>query len=173
MRLIHRLTFWLLTIGLALLLAGCQRERLHQQESYVFGTRVEVITWGAPEPEARAATAAVLQEFDRLHRAYHAWEPSELTALNTAIAAGTTQIPVSPELATLLADAKAIAATGDELFNPALGQLIALWGFPHRHLHPHPPRSRRPRCRHQGSPKHGGPDHQRLHREQPQPRRAN
>ena len=129
MRLIHRLTFWLLTIGLALLLPGCQRERLHQQESYVFGTRVEVITWGAPEPQARAATAAVLQEFDRLHRAYHAWEPSELTALNTAIAAGTPQIPVSPELATLLADAKAIAATGDELFNPALGQLIALWGF--------------------------------------------
>ena len=129
MRLIHRLTFWLLSIGLALLLPGCQRERLHQQESYVFGTRVEVITWGAPEPQARAATAAVLQEFDRLHRAYHAWEPSELTALNTAIAAGTPQIPVSPELATLLADAKAIAATGDELFNPALGQLIALWGF--------------------------------------------
>ena len=60
MRLIHRLTFWLLTIGLALLLPGCQRERLHQQESYVFGTRVEVITWGAPEPQARAATAAVL-----------------------------------------------------------------------------------------------------------------
>jgi thiamine biosynthesis lipoprotein len=29
----------------------------------------------------------------------------------------------------MLADAKAIAATGDELFNPALGQLIALWGF--------------------------------------------
>ncbi|MBK7847554.1 MAG: FAD:protein FMN transferase [Zoogloea sp.] len=129
MRLIHRLTFWLLTIGLALLLPGCQRERLHQQESYVFGTRVEVITWGAPEPQARAATAAVLQEFDRLHRAYHAWEPSELTALNTAIAAGTPQIPVSPELATLLAAAKAIAATGDELFNPAPGQLIALWGF--------------------------------------------
>ncbi|WP_374476388.1 FAD:protein FMN transferase [Zoogloea sp.] len=129
MRLIHRLTFWLPTIGLALLLAGCQRERLHQQESYVFGTRVEVITWGAPEPQARAATAAVLQEFDRLHRAYHAWEPSELTALNAAIAAGTPQIPVSPELAAMLADAKAIAATGDELFNPALGQLIALWGF--------------------------------------------
>jgi thiamine biosynthesis lipoprotein len=95
----------------------------------VFGTRVEVITWGAPEPQARSAMAAVLREFDRLHRAYHAWEPSELTALNTAIAAGTPQIPVSPELAAMLADAKAIAATGDELFNPALGQLIALWGF--------------------------------------------
>jgi thiamine biosynthesis lipoprotein len=72
--------------------------------------------------------AEVLREFDRLHRAYHAWEPSELTALNTP-SPPAPQIPVSPELAAMLADAKAIAATGDELFNPALGQLIALWGF--------------------------------------------
>ncbi len=30
--------------------------------------------------------SAVLQEFDRLHRSYHAWQPSELTALNAALA---------------------------------------------------------------------------------------
>ena len=71
-----------------LLLAGCARERLHQQESYVFGTRVELLTWDASEDKARAAMAEVLREFDRLHRAYHAWEPSELTALNEAIARG-------------------------------------------------------------------------------------
>ena len=72
----------------ALLLAGCARERLHQQESYVFGTRVELLTWDASDAKAESAMAEVLREFDRLHRAYHAWEPSELTALNTAIAAG-------------------------------------------------------------------------------------
>ena len=36
---------------------------------------------------------------------------------------------VSEELASLLRDAQAMAATGDELFDPALGRLIALWGF--------------------------------------------
>ena len=122
-----------------LLLAGCARERLHQQESYVFGTRVELLTWDASEDKARAAMAEVLREFDRLHRAYHAWEPSELTALNTAIAAGQSEISVSPELAAMLADAKRLAATGDELFNPALGQLIALWGFHTDTFTPHRP----------------------------------
>ena len=122
-----------------LLLAGCGRERLHQQESYVFGTRVELLTWDASEDKARAAMAEVLREFDRLHRAYHAWEPSELTALNTAIAAGQQGIPVSPELAAMLADAQQLAATGDELFNPALGQLIALWGFHTDTFTPHRP----------------------------------
>lgn len=121
---------WIAALVLAAgLLTGCSRERLHQQESYVFGTRVEVLTWDASEDKSRAAVAEVLREFDRLHRAYHAWEPSELTALNQAIAAGQQNIPVSPELATMLTEAKAIAATGDELFDPALGKLIALWGF--------------------------------------------
>lgn len=122
-----------------LLLAGCARERLHQQESYVFGTRVELLTWDASEDKARGAMAEVLREFDRLHRAYHAWEPSELTALNDAIAAGKRGIPVSPELAAMLADAQRLAATGDELFNPALGQLIALWGFHTDTFTPHRP----------------------------------
>ncbi|MCK6386005.1 MAG: FAD:protein FMN transferase [Zoogloea sp.] len=129
----------LAVLALVGLLAGCGRERLHQQESYVFGTRVELLTWDASEDRARGAMAEVLREFDRLHRAYHAWEPSELTALNTAIAAGQQGIPVSPELAAMLADAKQIAATGDQLFNPALGQLIALWGFHTDTFTPHRP----------------------------------
>jgi FAD:protein FMN transferase len=115
--------------AVALLLAGCSRESIHQQESYVFGTRVEILTWDASETESRAAVGEVLREFDRLHRAYHAWEPSELTTLNQAIAAGQQHIPVSAELAAMLRDAQHIAATGDQLFNPALGRLIALWGF--------------------------------------------
>ena len=82
-----------------LLLAGCARERLHQQESYVFGTRVELLTWAASDAKAESAMAEVLREFDRLHRAYHAWEPSELTALNSAIAAGQTMMDELNQLA--------------------------------------------------------------------------
>ena len=58
----------LILATLALLLAACGRPAPHGQESYVFGTRVEVLVWGEPEDKARAAVAAVLREFDRLHR---------------------------------------------------------------------------------------------------------
>ncbi len=113
-----------------MLLAACQRApAIYQQESYVFGTRVEVLIYGEPEAKAQAGAAAVLGEFDRLHRAYHAWQPSDLTALNEAIAAGRQDVPVSPELAHLLKDAQRIAEQGEELFDPAIGKLIALWGF--------------------------------------------
>lgn len=58
----------LLLALIALLAAACGRPALHAQESYVFGTRVEVLVWGEPGEKARAATAEVLREFDRLHR---------------------------------------------------------------------------------------------------------
>ena len=119
---------WLAVLA-ACLLAACQRgPQLHTQESYVFGTRVEVLVWDAEEARARAAVAAVLREFDRLHRTYHAWQPSELSALNEAIAAGRT-VEVSEELAGFAAEAKALSARGDHLFDPGIGRLVALWGF--------------------------------------------
>jgi len=112
-------------VVLVLLLAGCGRESLHSQESYVFGTRVEVLVWGAPADKAREATAAVLREFDRLHRAYHAWQPSELTALNAAIAAGRPH-EVSAEFAALMARLDAVAsAVGRGLARRSTGEAPA------------------------------------------------
>jgi thiamine biosynthesis lipoprotein len=114
----------------ALLLSACARApQLHQREAYVFGTRVEVSVWGESADRAAQALAAVLAEFDRLHRMLHAWQPSELTALNEAIARGERAIAVSGELTFLLEDAAAIAARSDQLFDPAIGRLVALWGF--------------------------------------------
>jgi thiamine biosynthesis lipoprotein len=118
----------LLLAALVLLLAGCGRQTPVVQESYVFGTRVEVLVWGAPEAAAQAAAGEVLREFDRLHRTYHAWEASELTALNDAIAAGRPH-EVSAELAELIRTAQRLAAQGDYLFDPGVGRLVALWGF--------------------------------------------
>ncbi|MDP5238524.1 FAD:protein FMN transferase [Uliginosibacterium sp. 31-16] len=118
----------LLCICLISLLAGCGDGPLVRQESFVFGTRVEVVTQGAPEAQARDAIAAVLREFDRLHRTYHAWQPSELTRLNEALARGETA-SVQPEMLGLIRSAQTYSELGEHLFNPAIGRLIQLWGF--------------------------------------------
>ena len=112
----------------ASLLAACGPSAPWRQESYVFGTRVELLIAGVPEAQARAAGNKALQEFDRLHRTYHAWQPSELSALNDAIAAGRTH-EVTTEFAALVREAQTVAAAGDHLFDPGIGRLIALWGF--------------------------------------------
>jgi len=113
---------------LLVFLAACGRTPIQQQEAYVFGTRVEVLVVDADPAQGRAAIATVLREFDRLHRAYHAWQTSELTALNDAIAAGKPH-PVSPELAALIVDSQELARQGNYLFDPGIGQLVKLWGF--------------------------------------------
>jgi len=101
---------------------------VHQQQAYVFGTLVEVSIQGAPETQARQAAAAVLARFDELHRTLHAWQPSELSRLNAALARGESTT-VSPGLAAMLRDAQQLSIQSNELFNPAIGGLIALWGF--------------------------------------------
>lgn len=118
----------LILLALAWLLAGCGPPAPWRQESYVFGTRVELLIAGVPEAQARAAGNRVLREFDRLHRTYHAWQPSELSALNEAIAAGRTQ-EVTAEFAAYIREAQSVAAAGDHLFDPGIGRLISLWGF--------------------------------------------
>ena len=121
--------FRLLTLlVVASLLAACGPSAPWRQESYVFGTRVELLIAGVPEARARAAGARVLQEFDRLHRSYHAWQPSELSGLNDALAAGRTH-EVTAEFAGYIREVQTVAATGDHLFDPGIGRLIALWGF--------------------------------------------
>ena len=114
---------------LTLLLTACSKEPLtYQEQGYVFGTLVEVSVYGTDEARAKQAVAAVMQEFQRLHDLLHAWKPSALSELNTAIARGESR-EVAPELAAMLQDATQLSVQSDGLFNPAIGSLVKLWGF--------------------------------------------
>src|SRR5574340_251385 len=119
----------LLAVAAALSLAACEsKEPLHQQQSYVFGTLVDVTVYDESEPRARQAANEVLQEFQRLHDMLHAWQPSELSELNAAFAKGESKA-VSPEFAAMLQDAAQLSRQSQGLFNPAIGGLVQLWGF--------------------------------------------
>ena len=126
----RRLTALLLPSVVLPLLAACSAEPApYKQESYVFGTRVELTVAGLPEAQARPAAAEALADLDRLHRKLHAWQPgSDLTRLNAAFAAGRSA-PVDAELAELIRDGQAMEGQADGLFDPAIGRLVALWGF--------------------------------------------
>lgn len=121
---------WLPALLVVAFLAGCtQKETLYRQESFVFGTRVEISIAGEDEAKAENAARRVLQRFDELHGKLHAWRTSDLDRLNAAFASGSGKTPIDPELARLLEDAKSFSAQSSGLFNPAIGNLIRLWGF--------------------------------------------
>lgn len=124
MRLIRFFTLLMLTA----LLSGCGKPALYQQESYVFGTRVTLSIWGMPEAQAQQAANQSLAELDRLHAKLHAWRPSNVLHMNQAFAKGEAA-PIDAELKAMLLQASDYAQRSDQLFNPAVGNLVALWGF--------------------------------------------
>jgi thiamine biosynthesis lipoprotein len=124
----RRLAKLLLLLPVFCLLVSCGKEPLYQEQGYVFGTLVEVTVYGEAEPRAKQAVASVMQEFQRLHERLHAWKPSELSDLNAAIARGESQV-VSPELSAMLQDAALVSEQSEGLFNPAIGNLVRVWGF--------------------------------------------
>lgn len=111
-------------------LSACgARPEPYREESYVFGTRVEVAVANLPPERAALAVRAALADLDRLHRKLHAWQAgSEVVRLNRAFAASQ-PAPVDAELASLIRLAQDGESRSGGLFNPAIGRLVEIWGF--------------------------------------------
>lgn len=95
---------------------------------YAFGTEINVSLYGVEEQTAIHSVDSLQQSFDRSNDLWHAWQPSTLTKINTAIAEGEA-IHVGDEVADVIILAQSLAEQSQQLFNPAAGQLFELWGF--------------------------------------------
>lgn len=135
-----RLGAWISAVLVMLaLLPGCRpNDAVYRVQGHVFGTQVEVSIYGESEQRAQALGDEVLREFDRLHRKLHAWQPSQLTALNDAIARGEV-FQADAEMVGLLKSATALSERSGGMFNPAIGHLIRLWGFQSSDITAHGP----------------------------------
>jgi len=125
----RKISQYLLGILLALSALGSQAgNAIYHVPGHVFGTEVEVTIYGETQARAQLLGASVLTEFKRLHDKFHAWQPSALTALNESIARGES-FQADAEMVDMLQSATRLAERSDNLFNPAVGHLIRLWGF--------------------------------------------
>lgn len=118
----------LAAIFIAILALGAKAPSLYQQTFWVFGTAVEISIANASETQARTAINQIAQDYQNMHQSWHAWQPSQLSDLNQAIAEGKSQ-QVSEDLLYLIHRSQKLSAQSEGLFNPAISQLIAAWGF--------------------------------------------
>lgn len=95
---------------------------------YVFGTKVDITVRGEDTATLQAAVARLQDDFQHMHKDWHAWKAGELVELNAALAAGQRKT-VTPFLLPLIVQAKDLYTLSDGLFNPAIGGLIGAWGF--------------------------------------------
>jgi thiamine biosynthesis lipoprotein len=110
-------------------ISACSENASEQHaEFYVFGTILEVTTWGAPKQEAQAAFSQLQSQFQENHHQWHAWEPGLLTEINRGMAAG---LPVraNSDIAEMVRLSQLVENQSGGRFNPAIGGLIGLWGF--------------------------------------------
>jgi thiamine biosynthesis lipoprotein len=93
-----------------------------------FGSPVSLQLAGADPDRAQAAVAGIQAFLASAGRDWYAFGDGELARVNAALAAGE-PAPVSPELAAVIGRALDIAARSGGRFDPAVGDLVTLWGF--------------------------------------------
>lgn len=124
----------------SLWLSACNApQNTTQQTFYVFGTEVQVLIVGAESQQAQQAIQAIEQRFQDFHNEWHAWEPGGIVSkINQAIA-DNQAIEVPDTIKTFIQTTQKLSAKTDYLFDPAIGQLIKMWGFHSEDWHGPPP----------------------------------
>jgi len=112
----------------ATLLLSCSEPVPEKAEFFIFGTLVEVAIAGSDPATTQSSFQQLQFMFQSMHRDWHAWEPGQLTAINQAFATGQT-ISADQAITTLIRQSQLLEAASGGRFNPAIGQLVRLWGF--------------------------------------------
>lgn len=126
-----------LALAMLMLAGSASAAGLYEARIPVFGSWVDLSLWNVEPATAETAKRVVAGDMGELHTRWHAWEPGALTAINERIANGE-PAPIEPHLAPILRRAQELSLASGDLFNPAIGRLVGLWGF-HARNHRRPP----------------------------------
>ncbi len=126
-RLIHILIIFAMLLPV---LPGCARKTdVFETGLNILGTFAQVSIAGLTPEQAQEATRQAEQSLESLdHIGYTFGAGGELQRVNEALANGRT-IAVSSEMIDLLTRARELSLASGGLFNPAAGELTALWEF--------------------------------------------
>ncbi|MBC8209564.1 MAG: FAD:protein FMN transferase [Gammaproteobacteria bacterium] len=130
---VSRLTRLLLLVIAALVLsglAGCHSNRVWQQRFLQFGTIIDISLVDTDERHAEQVFSEIGQLLETRHHQWHGWEDGTLSRFNHALAQQPAEgVPIPPVLDLLITQSKKYYRLSQGRFNPAMGRLIAAWGF--------------------------------------------
>ncbi len=111
---------------------------VYRSQILAFGTIVELSLFDVSAAEGDKLSSDIRNMMEAFHHRWHAWENGPLLALNHALSqSGHSRL--SADDAALIAQSLTLAKASGGLFHPALGKLIALWGFHSNELPQSPP----------------------------------
>ncbi len=101
---------------------------VHKAKLFTLGTLVDVSVLHEDEATAQRAIDIVEAELAVINTQWHAWRDSPLTSINQQLTKGET-ITIDATTHAFMQQAQQLATDSQQLFNPAIGSLVALWGF--------------------------------------------
>lgn len=132
---LNRFLSLLTLIFFVVLSSACDKKPGEHHDSFlVFGTIVNVTLLNVDNKIAEESFRHIRKDLNVMHRVWHVWEPGPLMRMNKLLEY-TTEFSAAPSVIELVLVAKDLAIKSHHLFNPAVGKLIALWGF-HSHNRP-------------------------------------
>jgi len=119
-----------------LLLCACQKsEPLEYHHTiFTFGTLLEITLSDIPAELANEAFEQLENDYRFYHSSWTPWQESDLTRVNSAIRQNKKIIPAD-NILPLIRQSAVLARQSQDLFNPAIGNLIQAWQF-HKHDDP-------------------------------------
>lgn len=121
----------LVVILFVLLNSGCHSTQAPEETKETvqgYGTLVEVDLLNVPKQQKSAILKRLNDELTYLSYAYHPWHSGPIGRSNQLLAAAG-EFTGNPSVIKLLTIAKRLSQKSHGLFNPAIGKLVALWGF--------------------------------------------
>ena len=105
-----------------------------KKQYFIFGTIIEVLVWHNDKQLVNTALSAVETELNGMHSQWHAWKAGRLHEINRALRAGNS-FELNDEEVTFIIATQQLSRQSLGNFNPAIGELINLWGF-HTDIYP-------------------------------------
>lgn len=113
-----------------LLLAACQPPAVSQQHFLQFGTLIDIAIVESDKTKTKRLFSDIEELLSTRHAQWHGWLDGDLKRFNEALVSppGNT-VTIPQTLDELIRDSKQYHKLSRGLFNPALGKLVAAWGF--------------------------------------------
>ena len=117
-----------LLLGVALI-AGCERQpHLVEQRILQFGTVIDITLIHEDRAKSEQTLIEIERQLSAYRQSWHAWEDSDLTRFNQALSSPR-PVTIPASLLDLIVLSQQYYLKSNRLFNPALGKLIAAYGF--------------------------------------------
>ena len=119
------------SIGLIFLLSvsACQQKlESHKTSIFSFGTVIDVEVTDVNQETAQQIFEAIEDDLSRMHIFWHPWKAGPMARTNL-LCETTSTFSAATSVIPLIIKARRLAIQSGHLFNPAIGQLVKLWGF--------------------------------------------